>query len=78
MYERQRQVHAQKSLMKLSASEKVSIVVNVDVSSDSICSLSDVFFFFLISWLASSDTRERDGVCTQNTSLHARNRTFLS
>ena len=46
MYERQRQIHAQKSLMKLSASEKVSIVVNVDVSSDSICSLSDVFFFF--------------------------------
>ena len=41
--ERQRQIRVQNSLSKLLAREKDSIVVNVDLSPDSICSLADFF-----------------------------------
>ena len=59
------------------ASQKVSIVVKVALSSDSICSLSDIFDF-KISRSASSNRFGRDVWCTQNTSLYACMRTFFS
>ena len=58
--------------------EHLQTVVKVDLSSDSMCSLAVIFSKKKkISRSASSDSRERDGGGTQNTSLYERMRTFF-